>query len=204
VVRPGDTLIQIAAWHRVELTPIVTWNPTADPRRLVSGQRILIPGGAPMPAATPALVVAPAPTSAAPDPSAAPSAAPAPAAEVSGHLWPLPVKGILTRPFSSAHPGIDVAAPAGTSVRAIASGTVVWAGWRTNGGGYVIVIDHPDGMTSTYNHNQGVDVSVRQVVAVGEVIARVGATGWATGPHLDLRIEMGGRLIDPLRLSWAR
>ena len=219
VVRPGDTLIQIAAWHRVELTPIVTWNPTADPRRLVSGQRILVPAGAPMPVVAPAPtsapvvapaptsapVVAPAPTSAPPDSSAAPApTSAAPAAAASDHLWPLPVKGILTRRFSSAHPGIDIAAPAGTPVRAIAGGTVVWAGWKTNGGGYVVVIEHPDGMTSTYNHNQGVDVSARQVVAAGEVISRVGATGWATGPHLDLRIEMGGRLMDPLRLGWAR
>lgn len=194
VVRPGDTLVQIAAWHRVELPPIVKWNPTADPRRLVSGQEILVPAGAPMPVVPPELVVAPTPR----------SAGPTPVSGQASHLWPLPVKGSLTRRFSSAHPGIDLAAPAGTPVRAIEGGTVVWAGWKTNGGGYVVVIDHPDGMTSTYNHNQGVDVSAGQVVATGEVIARVGATGWATGPHLDLRIEIGGRLIDPLRLSWAR
>ncbi|MBI2763686.1 MAG: M23 family metallopeptidase [Chloroflexi bacterium] len=220
VVRPGDTLVQIAAWHRVEVTSIVTWNPTADPRRLVSGQEILVPDGAPMPVVTPAPKVAskPAPEVASkpapevtskPAPEAASNSAsdqpsPAPASEPSGHLWPLPVKGTITTRFSAAHPGIDIAAPAGTTVRAIAPGTVVWAGWKNNGGGYVIVIEHPDGMTSTYNHNRRVNAQVGQVVDTGEQVAEVGATGNATGPHLDLRIEMGGRLLNPLRLDWER
>ncbi|MGK2850306.1 MAG: M23 family metallopeptidase, partial [Candidatus Limnocylindrales bacterium] len=64
----------------------------------------------------------------------------------------------------------------------------------------VVVIRHPDGMVSTYNHNQVVTVDRGQVVVAGQRIARVGATGRATGPHLDLRIEMDGRLIDPLKL----
>lgn len=194
VVRPGDTLTQIAGWHRVALTTIVAWNPTADPRRLVSGQRILVPGGAPMPA------VASKPTSAARTPAPSPVLV----SGASGHVWPLPVKGTITTRFSAAHPGIDIAGPAGTSVRAIARGTVVWAGWKTNGGGYVVVVEHPDGMTSTYNHNRRVSVRVGQVVDAGDQVAEVGATGNATGPHLDLRIEMAGRLSDPLRLGWER
>ncbi len=115
-------------------------------------------------------------------------------------LWPLPVRGTITSRFSAGHPGIDIAAPAGTTVRAIASGTVTWAGWKTNGGGNVVVIRHPDGMVSTYNHNQGVAVARGDQVSAGERIAWVGSTGWATGPHLDLRVEMGDRLVDPLDL----
>ncbi len=116
------------------------------------------------------------------------------------HLWPLPLRGMITTRFSSAHLGIDVAAPAGTPVRAIAAGTVAWAGWKNNGGGNVVVISHPDGMISTYNHNRGVAVHVGQRVSQGETIAWVGMTGWATGPHLDFRIEMGGRFVDPLQV----
>lgn len=184
VVRPGDTLWQIAAWHRADLQLILRWNEGLDPRRLVNGQRILVPGGGPMPSPRPAAPVV---------------RAAGPAPSVTGtHLWPLPVRGRITTRFSARHPGIDIAAPAGTPVRAIAGGTVTWAGWKNNGGGYVVVLRHPDGMTSTYNHNREVSVAVGQVVAAGDQIASVGATGWATGPHLDLRIEMGGRLIDPL------
>lgn len=190
VVRGGDTLWQIAAWHRADLEQVIRWNPDIDPRRLVAGQRILVPGGEPM--------RTPAPT---PKAKAGGSTSPA---RSGVHLWPLPVRGTITTRFSAAHPGIDIAAPGGTSVRAIAAGTITWAGWKNNGGGYVVVIRHPDGMVSTYNHNREVIVRVGQDVAVGERIAAVGASGWATGPHLDLRIEMGGELIDPLRLDWTR
>ncbi len=190
LVRTGDTLWQIARWHDVELEVVLRWNPTAVPSSLVAGQEVDVPGGAPMPAR--ARIVAPkATTRPRPDPVQVPAV---------GHLWPLPVPGVITTRFSAAHPGIDIAAPAGTSVRAIASGTVVSAGWKNNGGGYVVVLRHPGGMISTYNHNQVVTVRAGQRVAAGQRIARVGSTGRSTGPHLDLRIEMGGRLVNPLRL----
>ncbi|WP_331547836.1 M23 family metallopeptidase [Propionicimonas sp.] len=115
-------------------------------------------------------------------------------------MWPLAVRGVVTTRFSSAHPGIDISAPGGTAVRAIAAGTVVFAGWKNNGGGYVVVLRHPDGMRSTYNHNQSVTVAVGARVVAGQRIARLGSTGRSTGPHLDLRIEMGGRFVNPLRL----
>jgi murein DD-endopeptidase MepM/ murein hydrolase activator NlpD len=53
-------------------------------------------------------------------------------------------------------------------------------------------------MVSTYNHNRDVAVRRGQLVEAGQQIAWVGATGLATGPHLDLRIEMGGSLVNPL------
>lgn len=190
-VRPGDTLWQIATWHRADLKLILQWN-DVDPQRLVAGQRILVPAGRsmaarPKPAPKPAAVAA--------------TRVPAPAAEATTrHIWPLSIRGTITRQFSSAHPAIDIAAPSGTTVRAIAAGTVTWAGWKNNGGGFVVVIRHPDGMISTYNHNRGVAVARGDRVKAGQKIAAVGATGWATGPHLDLRVEMGGRFVNPLRL----
>ncbi|MFP5343939.1 MAG: peptidoglycan DD-metalloendopeptidase family protein [Candidatus Limnocylindria bacterium] len=193
VIEKGDTLWQVAAWHGADLEAILRWNPRVDPRNIRLGARILVPGGERMPArprVMPRRIVATSPT----QPST-----PAPTA-TRGHRWPLPVKGRITTRFSTRHPGIDIAAPSGTTVRAIAGGTVVWAGWKDNGGGYVVVIRHPDGMVSTYNHNKEVTVERGQAVQAGQRIARVGATGRATGPHLDLRIEMNGRLIDPLSL----
>lgn len=187
VVRGGDTLWQIAIWHRAELEAIVRWNPTIDPQRLVIGQRILVPGGKPM------LARAAARTGGAVSSTGSAS-----------HLWPLPVRGTITTWFSAAHRGIDIAAPAGTAVRAVAAGKVTWAGWKNDGGGFVVVIRHPDGMISTYNHNRRVLVRLGEVVARGQKIAEVGSTGWSTGPHLDLRIQMGGVFINPLRLAWLR
>jgi murein DD-endopeptidase MepM/ murein hydrolase activator NlpD len=117
------------------------------------------------------------------------------------HLWPLTIRGTISSRFSATHPGIDIAARSGTPVRAIADGTIAWAGWKTNGGGYVVVIRHSDGMRSTYNHNRGVAVRRGDRVTRGQRIAWVGESGRATGPHLDLRIQMGGRFVDPLALS---
>lgn len=195
VVASGDNLWTIARRHSAELAPILRWNEGIDPDRLVAGQRILVPGGAkmtPVPQPTP---VKPRTASVGPvtvDPPAVP--------RDGDHLWPLAVRGDLTRRFSSAHPGIDIAAPQGTRVRAIAEGTVVWAGWKDNGGGYVVEIEHADGMRSTYNHNSRLNVERGDNVAQGDTIALVGSTGRSTGPHLDIRIRMGGRLVDPLRL----
>jgi murein DD-endopeptidase MepM/ murein hydrolase activator NlpD len=197
IVRTGDTLWQIAAWHRTDLQLIRRWNGDTDPRRLVAGRRILVPGGRPMPKPRPAPVAERASV-------AERAPAPRPPVQSRRHVWPLPVRGTITTRFSAAHPGIDIANRAGTPVRAIAGGTVTWAGWKTNGGGYVVVIRHPDGMISTYNHNRRVLVRRGQVVSAGQRVAEVGASGWATGPHLDLRIRMGGRLVNPLGLAWAR
>ena len=188
VVRQGETLFQIGVWHRVDLTAVLAGNPGLDPRRLIALQRIRVPGGAPMRSITT-------------KPLRKPSAAGRAPTRSARHLWALPIHGTITTRFSVAHPGIDIAAPSGTSVRAIAAGTVVWAGWKDNGGGYVVVIRHPDGMISTYNHNRSVAVRRGQAVAAGGRIAALGATGRATGPHLDLRIEMNGRFVDPLSFT---
>ncbi len=189
VVRPGDTLWQIAAMHRSTVANILRWNPAVDASRLMAGQRLLIPGGSPM------RVV-----KAASRPTARPRSWQPPLAVSGRHVWPLAVRGTITSSFSSAHPGIDIHAPAGTRVRAMAAGTVAFAGWKTNGGGYVVVIRHGDGMISTYNHNRGVAVRAGQRVATGQTIAWVGSTGWSTGPHLDFRIQSGGRFVNPLRV----
>jgi murein DD-endopeptidase MepM/ murein hydrolase activator NlpD len=201
VVVAGDNLWTIARNHAASLAEIVRWNAGVNPYGLVAGRRILVPGGTTMPTerspATPRPTVRTTTTRPA-APNRVPPRTTTPSRAVGGHLWPLEVRGTITTLFSASHLGIDIEAPLGTSVRAVAAGTVIWAGWKDNGGGYVVVIRHPDGMLSTYNHNSRLLVQVGETVAAGETIARVGATGWATGPHLDFRIEMGGRWVDPL------
>lgn len=191
---------------------------TANPISAAAFAPVVIPGGRPGPQLTPtrsrSTDVDPLPVagerveapSAGPTPAAAPKATrePTKARTPTVHVWPLPVRGLLTTRYSEAHPGIDLAAPAGTPVRAIAAGTVVWSGWKDTGGGYVVVIRHSDGMISTYNHNRRLLVRAGDAVRAGQQIAEVGSTGWSTGPHLDLRISMGGRLVNPLRLEWRR
>ncbi len=101
------------------------------------------------------------------------------------------------------HTAVDYAAPTGTPVQAIGDGTITKCGWDPTGGGNRIRIKHNMGYESSYMHlskfASGIRVGTR--VTQGQVIGYVGATGTATGPHLDFRIWEKGRPIDPLKLD---
>ncbi|MBE6727398.1 MAG: hypothetical protein E7562_01980 [Ruminococcaceae bacterium] len=94
------------------------------------------------------------------------------------------------------HQAVDLRAPAGTSIYAVKSGTVVQAGWDGNYG-YSIVIDHGSGFKTRYAHESTIYVSKGDVVSAGEVIGTVGRTGNATGNHLHFEIIINGVRIDP-------
>lgn len=100
------------------------------------------------------------------------------------------------------HYGVDYGAPTGTPVMTTADGKVVFRGWK-KGGGNTVEVRHRNGYTTGYLHlsrfARGVRVGTR--VSQGEVIGYVGATGLATGPHLDYRVTHNGRYMNPLRLS---
>jgi murein DD-endopeptidase MepM/ murein hydrolase activator NlpD len=156
--------------------------------------------------ATPSALPTPvAPPPPAPDPPAVGGVAAAPLPPVvpqdivgTGVLgWP--VNGTITTYFSSWHLAIDIAAPYGTTVTASDSGVVTWAGWRNNGGGLVIAIDHGNGITTLYNHLGSILVGPGQAVSKGQAIAAVGCTGVCTGPHVHFEVIVGGVLVNPLR-----
>lgn len=97
------------------------------------------------------------------------------------------------------HQGVDYAAPAGTPVSTVAAGTVIFAGW--NGGyGRLVTIRHDDTYTTMYAHLSRFAPGITKGVKVnqGDLIGHVGATGAATGPHLDFRMKKNGNFIDPL------
>jgi len=98
-----------------------------------------------------------------------------------------------------AHLGIDYAAPVGAPVVAVASGTVVSAGW-SGGGGNMVRLRHASGFETYYLHLSAFARGIRSGVHVnqGELIGRVGATGTATGPHLDYRLRKNGVFVNPL------
>jgi murein DD-endopeptidase MepM/ murein hydrolase activator NlpD len=95
------------------------------------------------------------------------------------------------------HYGVDVAAPVGTLVRAPAAGSVTLAENDLFFSGGTLMIDHGHGLSSTFLHLSAILVKVGQEVKPGDVIARVGATGRATGPHLDWRMNWHERRVDP-------
>ena len=98
-----------------------------------------------------------------------------------------------------AHLGIDYAAPTGAPVVAAANGTVLSAGW-SGGGGNMVHLRHSSGFETYYLHLSSIARGVRAGARVdqGQLIGRVGATGTATGPHLDYRLKKNGIFVNPL------
>ena len=103
------------------------------------------------------------------------------------------------------HQGVDYAAPKGTPVKALGAGTVTFRGWK-NGYGNTLVIRHSGGVETQYAHLSrfASSLKVGQKVDQGEVVAFVGATGIATGPHLDFRVRKNGKFVNPDTLSGER
>jgi murein DD-endopeptidase MepM/ murein hydrolase activator NlpD len=103
------------------------------------------------------------------------------------------------------HEGIDYAAPAGTPVEAVGDGRVVFAGWK-NGYGRTVRVRHTHVYSTQYAHLSRFAKGVRNNARVkqGQVIGYVGATGLATGPHLDFRLIKNGKFINPLKFSSPR
>jgi murein DD-endopeptidase MepM/ murein hydrolase activator NlpD len=119
--------------------------------------------------------------------------------------WPLDVPGFVTRgqvrpgdPAES-HPGIDIAVPIGTAVRAAGGGTVQAAGTDPDYGWYVL-LRHPDGYETMYGHASRLLVREGDQIAAGQVIALTGSSGRSTAPHLHFEIRRDGKSLDPLTL----
>lgn len=124
---------------------------------------------------------------------------PTPAASAGGFGWPL--QGTITSPFGQRwgrlHTGVDIAAPAGTAIRASAAGTVVFSG-SMSGYGLLVVIQHAGGISTAYAHNSSNAVAVGQTVAQGQTIANVGCTGQCSGDHVHFEVRAGGSPVDPM------
>ena len=100
------------------------------------------------------------------------------------------------------HYGIDYGAPTGTPVRVTASGRVTFVG-RKGGAGNMVTVRHANGYETNYLHLSRYGSDIRRGVRVtqGDVVGYVGSTGWSTGPHLDYRVKLNGRWINPLSIS---
>ena len=158
-----------------------------DPER---GARAEVPLITPLP--TP---VAPPPPPPAPKPV---YVKPAPIVGTGQLKWPVP-GGVITQYYSSYHKALDIGAPSGTKVIASADGVVTWAGWKDNGGGLVIAIDHGNGIVTVYNHLGSLWVAAGATVTTGQGIGAVGCTGVCTGPHVHYEVIVGGVIVNPLR-----
>ena len=114
-----------------------------------------------------------------------------------------PMSGTITSRFGavssrrvSKHTGLDIAASTGTKIKACAGGTVTFSGYKGSYG-YMVVINHGNGVETYYGHCSKLYVKAGQQVKQGDVIAAVGNTGNSTGPHLHLEIRLNGVAYNP-------
>jgi peptidoglycan DL-endopeptidase CwlO len=124
----------------------------------------------------------------------------------SGLIWP--VDGPVVSGFGSRtidghyefHPGIDIAVPSGTPIRAAAAGTVVFTEPESSSGGYgnYTCIDHGGGLSTCYAHQASFAVSPGQSVSQGQIIGYSDCTGYCFGPHLHFEVRIGGEVTDPM------
>jgi murein DD-endopeptidase MepM/ murein hydrolase activator NlpD len=116
----------------------------------------------------------------------------------SGFIWP--VNGVVTSGFGwrwgRMHEGIDISAPGGSPIRAVAAGTVIYSGWM-GGYGQLTVIDHGNGLATAYAHQSAIYVGGGSV-SQGTVIGSVGCTGSCTGNHLHFEVRVNGSPVDPM------
>jgi murein DD-endopeptidase MepM/ murein hydrolase activator NlpD len=120
--------------------------------------------------------------------------------------WPLDEAGVITRGqigeggADEAHPGIDIAVPTGTPIRASGGGTVARTGSDEEYGLFVL-INHPEGYQTMYGHTSRILVTDGDEVSAGQVLALSGSTGRSTAPHLHFEVRRGGRSVDPRSLA---
>ncbi len=220
VVAEGDSLARIARANGVGLGDVVALNPGIDPRHLPVGTRIRLPEGTVVAGAA----ARPARTGAAPAPAARPEVVPVaarPAAEQAerqrdlaavaapplsgaGFLWPLDSGTVISRfggkPDGRRNDGLNIAAPAGSLVRAAENGIVVYAGDDLAAFGRMLLVRHADGYLSAYAHNETLLVARGDVVRRGQPLAKVGRSGEVVEPQLHFEIRRGKKPVDPLKL----
>ena len=198
-VAEGDTLDSIASLYEVDPQAIYDLNGLED-SNLVLGQTLILPGA--VGTTIPSVSVKPKPAVSS---SGATSNVRPPATYGGGKMaWPvIGGNNFISQYFHAGHYAIDIAADYGTKVVAAASGTVIFAGWKANGGGYQVWIAHGSGIFTTYNHMSAITVGAGQSVGRGQQVGRVGQTGNATGPHLHFEVWRGpvwdgGTRVNPL------
>jgi murein DD-endopeptidase MepM/ murein hydrolase activator NlpD len=213
--RSGETVYSVARRYGVDAYALITTNNLVPPFDLYEGQRLVIPGaaqpgvvaGAPSPETRSERPVT-RPATASPG-EAATAALPRPAAPLpeapqgsGGFVWP--VEGNVISDFGAKgggryNDGINIAAEAGTPVRAAESGVVAYAGNEVRGFGNMLLLKHTKGWVTAYAHNQELLVKRGERVQRGQVIAHVGQSGSVDRPQLHFEIRKGKRAVDPLQ-----
>jgi murein DD-endopeptidase MepM/ murein hydrolase activator NlpD len=194
-VRRGENVFRIAGYYQVSVSAILEANRIRHERSLQIGERLWIPEARRSP---PGFALIPPPES----PGEVRRRAPRGAIPDGGLSFSWPLRGRLSGLFGTRkgrrHEGIDLAAKPGTLIRAAASGRVIYSGNGLGAYGNVVIVRHSKRYVSVYAHNRKNRVRKGAFVDKGEVIAEVGKTGNATGPHLHFEIRRDDHARDPL------
>lgn len=216
-VRSGDSLSRIAARHHVSRAALLGANHVANPNALRVGQRLRVPGchaasmsraggtgGADAMTAPP--VAADGSVIKRVGPRRVLTALVLAEPDFQGERIPLvwPAEGPVISTFGQRrgggwHAGIDISAEIGSQVFAAAPGTVSYSGWIRSYG-YAVKIQHSSGFITLYAHNLKNLVEEGEEVEAGQVIATVGRSGHATGPHVHFEVQRDGKAYNPLHL----
>jgi murein DD-endopeptidase MepM/ murein hydrolase activator NlpD len=117
-------------------------------------------------------------------------------------IWPVPASKRISSKFGMRrgkhHDGIDIPAPRGTHILAVAKGEVIYSGHKLRGYGNMTIIKHANNIFTVYAHAQKLYISKGDSISQGQVIGKVGNTGRSTGPHLHFELRIGDNPKNPL------
>jgi murein DD-endopeptidase MepM/ murein hydrolase activator NlpD len=205
----------VSRLYGIDTTTLARSNALPPPYMVYVGQSLVLPAPvqvtegatAPPAAAEPKPQAAPPPPpriepAAGPTPRTELAALPPPRVGSGGGRFLWPVRGRVLTDYGTGeggtrNDGINIAAPAGTTVLAADAGTVAYAGNELRGYGNLILIKHANGWMTAYAHNSALLVKRGEKVRRGQPIARIGATGAVTRPQLHFEIRRGAKALDP-------
>ncbi len=192
VVERHQSFYRICKTYQVDMKEVASVNGIKDPSKIQTGQRIFIPG------AEKVLKVEIYIEDVVEESEGEEKVKTA--LKKLNFIWP--VEGRFTERFEEdegrRHQGIDISSPLGTPVKAASSGTVIYSGNKVKGYGNLIILRHSEEWVTVYAHNDVNLIEEGMTVERGQMIAKVGQTGRATGPHLHFEMRRKNRAVDPL------
>jgi len=199
VVKPGDTLYQIAQRHGMDVATLISLNNISDPSQLRIGQTLRLSSSTPAPS-TPPATATPIPVTPV-EPSEPPT--PSRASDANLIAWDWPANGKVIQGFNANTKGIDIEGKVGDPVVAAAAGKVMYAGNGVRGLGNLILLGHSNGFITAYAHNDKLLVESGATVKKGDKIALLGQTD-TSSPRLHFEIRRSGTPVNPLSYLPAR
>jgi murein DD-endopeptidase MepM/ murein hydrolase activator NlpD len=200
VVRPGENLYRISQHYRVSVDSIIRANRIRNVSNVSVGTRLIIPRTRVAPSNR--SLIPPEGVAANSRATGKSGASRVRAKRESNLDFTWPVRGRLSSRYGHRkgrpHEGVDIAAKQGTPIRAAEAGRVIHSGWGLGAYGRVVIVKHAGKYSTVYAHNRKNTVSVGEFVERGQVIAQVGATGNASGPHVHFEIRRDRSPQNPI------